>query len=146
MTKREMAKEILKANWAELVSSGDMDIEDMVGSLEDQISGYEDLSLDELTEEMAETLGWEFADLTDEQVDEWKEIVEEAAKEWLTERMREEWNFVDDRGRESLAIEMLMAHGWNRTGAEEIASDIYWKIGTIEFDDLIAIAEDYEHR
>lgn len=80
---REMAKANLKANWAELVSSRDMDLEELVGSLEDQINGYEDLSLDELTEEMAETLGWEFGDLTDEQVDEWKEIVNKSAEEYL---------------------------------------------------------------
>lgn len=60
--------------------------------------------------------------------------------------MREEWNFVDDRGRESIAIRVLMDRGWNEIGAKEIASDLYWKIGTIEFDDLIAIAEDYEDR
>lgn len=149
---REMAKANLKANWAELVSSGDMDLEELVRSLEDQIDGYEDLSLDELTEEMAEILGWEFGDLTDEQVDEWEEIINEAAEEYLSTaeiaeaKAKAEWNFVDDRGRESIAIRVLMARGWNKTGAEEIASDLYWKLGVMEFDDLISVAEDYEDR
>ena len=58
--------------------------------------------------------------------------------------MREEWNFVDDRGRECIAVAVLMTRGLDKISAEKIASDLYWKIGTI--DDLIAIAENYKDR
>lgn len=80
---RERAKEILRRNWREVVKDGNLTEEELRNSLEDQISGYLDLSMDELTEEECEAMGWEYGNMTDEQMDEWTEIVNETAKEYL---------------------------------------------------------------
>lgn len=82
---KEKAIEKLIANWERLVAEGDMEPEAMAESLRDQVSGYMDLSAEDLEgdPELAEMMGYNIDDMTDEQVDEWKEVVEEAAKRYL---------------------------------------------------------------
>lgn len=80
---REIIKAELKSRWAEVVASGDMTEEDMIASLQDQVDGYLDLSMDEIQEYDAERMGWEYGNMTDEQMDEWEKVVNEAAREYL---------------------------------------------------------------
>lgn len=80
---RTQAKEILTANWQDLITSGDMTAEEMAESLQDQISGMLDLSADELTSGLADLMGWDIDDMTEDQLNEWQGIVDETAREWL---------------------------------------------------------------
>lgn len=130
MTHTTTAKETLKANWNELIATGDMTAEEMAESLQNQISGWEDLSADELTPQMAEILGWDIEDITDEQTEEWREIVNETAKEWLVG-------------------ETLKARGWDEIAIAEFIAYLHedgihwtnWTEKTIQ-----ARAEDTEDR
>lgn len=81
---REVIKAELKQRWAELVADGNMTEEELRQSLQDQVDGYLDLSMDEIQEQDTERMGWEYGDMTDEQMDEWTEIVNEAAREYLS--------------------------------------------------------------
>ena len=63
----------------------------MLESLRLQIEGLQDLSADELTEDRAKMMGWNYDELmadTDLEMDEWNEwtdIVIESAKEFIAE-------------------------------------------------------------
>lgn len=83
------AIEKLIQNWKQLVENGDFDAEEMRQSLEEQVNGGcqgWDASLEELETdpELAEIMGYG-EELTEEQEDEWLEIVTEAAKRYLEE-------------------------------------------------------------
>ena len=83
------AIEKLIQNWKQLVENGDFDAEEMRQSLEEQVNGGcqgWDASLEELEAdpELAEIMGYG-EELTEEQEDEWLEIVTEAAKRYLEE-------------------------------------------------------------
>lgn len=80
---RQRAKEELTRRWDDLVRDGVMTHEEMVESLTDQVSGYCDMSGEDFDEEMADIMGWDITDLTDEQREEWHTIVNETAEEWL---------------------------------------------------------------
>ena len=75
----------LVSNWEKLVNEGDMTLEAMIESLEDQISGYLDLSAEDLEgdSELAEIMGYDIDNMTDSQIDEWYEIVNEAAIKFM---------------------------------------------------------------
>lgn len=74
-------------NWRQSVENGDMEPEAMVESLEEQVSGYRDMSFEDLDgdRELAEIMGYEVETMTDAQVVEWQEIVNEAAQRYLNE-------------------------------------------------------------
>ena len=86
MANREMAKARMREAWTELVACGEWSEDQMVDSLHDQIDGYCDMACEELTDEMAVLMGWDIDDLSDDQLDEWESIVNEACTEWLNER------------------------------------------------------------
>lgn len=74
-------------NWNRLVAEGDMTKDAMVESLEDQISGYMDFSMEDLDgdPELQEITGYDVGNMTDEQADEWAKIVNEAAQRYINE-------------------------------------------------------------
>ena len=80
---RETIKAELQQRWSQLVAEENMTEEELRQSLEDQVSGYLDLSMDEITEEDAERMNWEYGEMSDEQMNEWTEMVNEAAREYL---------------------------------------------------------------
>ena len=82
----EMAKEQLKKTWTEVVASGSMTEEEMRESLVAQIDGYCDSSLDELTEELADLMGYEFGNMVEEEEEEWEKLVNETATEYLNQQ------------------------------------------------------------
>ena len=81
---RETIKAELQQRWSQLVAEGNMTEEELRQSLKDQVSGYLDLSMDEITEEDTERMNWEYGEMSDEQMDEWTEMVNEAAREYLS--------------------------------------------------------------
>lgn len=83
ITNTTRAKEILTASWQTLIDNGDMTAEEMAESLQDQIDGYADMSLDELDPILADLMGMNIDDLTDEDLDTWRDLVNETAREWL---------------------------------------------------------------
>lgn len=75
--------------WRQMIEDGEFDAEEMRQSLEEQAYGGcqgWDNSLEELEchPELGEMLGYD-EDLTDEQFDQWQEIVIEAARRYLDE-------------------------------------------------------------
>lgn len=82
-TPRNTAKQTLTANWTDLVKGGDWSAEEMWYSLTEQAEGACDMSLEELTPDLAALLGWDIDALTEEQEGEWSDLVTEAAIEWL---------------------------------------------------------------
>lgn len=86
---REKAIQRLLENWRSLVKNGEFDAEEMIESLTEQVEhasqGW-DASLEEFESdpELYDIMGYN-EDLTDEQVDEWQKIVEEAARMYLNE-------------------------------------------------------------
>lgn len=83
MDKREQAIAELMAGWDKLISDGDMTTKEMVESLIDQMSGYQDMSADELTDDLAELMGWNPSAITDDQLDAWRDLVNEAATRYM---------------------------------------------------------------
>lgn len=87
MDKISIAKSKLIDNWEGLVICGEMDKEEMIESLREQVNmdcqGW-DASLEELDyqPELLEIMGYT-EDLTDEQVDEWLHVVQDAAIDFL---------------------------------------------------------------
>lgn len=85
--RRTKAKSILITGWEELVESGEFSLEDMLESLTEQVEencqGW-DCSTEELdnSPELFDIMGYD-EDMTDEQIDEWLEIVQEAAREFI---------------------------------------------------------------
>ena len=70
--------------WDEQVEAGFITRDEMYDSLHAQISGELDLSPDELDEPIARLLGWDINNITDEQWEIWKNIVNISATEWVT--------------------------------------------------------------
>lgn len=87
---REKAIQRLLENWRSLVDNGDFSAEEMIESLTEQVEhtsqGW-DCSTEDLEEdpELAEMLGYDIDSMTDDQWNEWQEIVTEAAKIYLGE-------------------------------------------------------------
>lgn len=69
--------------WDEQVSAGLMTRDEMYDSLYAQISGELDLSPDELTDDRIRLMGWNPSDITNNQYEEWANIVNMAAVEYL---------------------------------------------------------------
>lgn len=80
---KQTIKSLLYA-WDDIVKTGGMTREEMVVSLKDQISGYSDMSADELTSDRAVELGWSAVNPTDAQLSQWKRIVNRAARIWMS--------------------------------------------------------------
>lgn len=118
---REKVIERLISNWKDLVDTGAFTEEDLHNSLEMQVEhsgqGW-DMSLEDLEAdpEMAEMMGYDIDNMTDEQVDEWQEIVKEAASRYLTKT--DEWpNRWWEPGAED-APEVLPEDQWLPDGEE----------------------------
>lgn len=78
----------LVGRWKRVVFFGDFDKEEMRKSLEEQVYGGcqgWDSSLDglEINPDLAEDMGYDVENMTDEQLAEWRDIVIEAAKKYL---------------------------------------------------------------
>jgi hypothetical protein len=82
---RERVKAELMAGWNGMVVGGLLTYDELTDSLLDQILGTEDMSADELTEDLAGMLGWDINSITPDQYEEWKKIVNEAAREYMEE-------------------------------------------------------------
>lgn len=104
-TNRNIAKADLWTAWADLVANGDMSAEELISGLRDQISGDCDLSADELTEDRMALLGWgdDWSSLTDEQFSEWRDIVDEAAAEYVVRAIAEANPGLRDRDYDALS-------------------------------------------
>lgn len=76
------AGQALKANWDSQVADESMTEDEMAASLTDQASGYQDMAMEEMDEDMAAIMGWQLP-LTDSQAEEWTALVNESAREWL---------------------------------------------------------------
>lgn len=87
MDNKSKAISILIAGWNGQVMGGLIPYEDMVVSLQEQIGGVSDLSADELTDDIMEILGWNPDEIGASQWDEWEDIVNMAAREWLGDRI-----------------------------------------------------------
>lgn len=76
-------------NWRELVRTGEMGKYEMIESLQEQVDkncqGW-DMSLEELDLDptLGFIMGYDIDYMTDEQVDEWEDIVDEAARIYLS--------------------------------------------------------------
>lgn len=70
--------------WDESIENGWITCDEMHDMLFDQITGGEDLSPDELDEPIARLLGWDINNMTDSYWNEWRNIVDMAAKEYIT--------------------------------------------------------------
>ena len=85
---REKAIEKLISNWKGLVENGEFEPEEMRESLWEQAnhagqgwdSSFEEFESDP---ELLDIMGYDLDEMTDEQDDEWVEIVTEAAKRYL---------------------------------------------------------------
>lgn len=77
-------KSQLIADWMQIVSMGWIPEDKLRKSLYDQINGVYDMSLDEYDVAYAQIMGdgWD-EKLTDEQCDIWRDIVNNAAREYL---------------------------------------------------------------
>lgn len=74
----------LIADWTQLVAEGDFTKEELVVSLQDQISGLHDMSMDEYDVFYAQFMGAGWGEeLTDEQCDIWRDVVNDAARKYL---------------------------------------------------------------
>ena len=80
---KDRIKAELLAGWNGMVLGGLMTYDEMHESLLDQVLGYDDMSADELTDELAELMGWNPSAITDSQYEEWRILVCEAAREYL---------------------------------------------------------------
>ena len=78
-------KSELMAGWNGMVAGGIITYDELTDSLLDQVTGSMDISADELTDEMAELMGWNPSDITDNQWTIWRRIVDLAASEYLSE-------------------------------------------------------------
>ena len=80
---KELAIKILIETWRNLVKEGEFTKEEMEESLIAQIGGYEDTSLEDLTDGLAEIMGYDIDNITDVQMKEWYDIVNEAAERYM---------------------------------------------------------------
>lgn len=77
-------KSQLIADWTQMVAMGWLTEEELRESLQDQISGLHDMSLDEYDIAYAQIMGDGWSEkLTDEQCDIWRNVVNDAAIEYL---------------------------------------------------------------
>lgn len=116
ITNTTRAKEILTASWQTLIDNGDMTAEEMAESLQDQIDGYADMSLDELDPILADLMGMDIDDLTDEDLDTWRDLVNETAREWLAYNTSTEIQPTT----ETATIEEALVAGWEHYTEGEI--------------------------
>ena len=70
--------------WDEQVDNGYMTKDEMHDILLDQVIGSLDLSPDELDEPIARLMGWDINNMTDEQLNIWKHLVNLAASEYIS--------------------------------------------------------------
>lgn len=75
----------LMAGWNGQVLGGLMTMDDLEESLRDQISGQVDMSADELDADMAQLMGWDIENITEDQYGTWKDLVNQTAREYLGE-------------------------------------------------------------
>ena len=87
MERKSKAMQALMASWNGQVMGGYRTHEEMVISLQEQIGGVSDLAPDELTDDMCDIMGWDYDEIGASQFDEWDEIVNMAAREWLGDRI-----------------------------------------------------------
>lgn len=83
MDNRQKVKAMLMAGWNGLVMGGLITYNQLADSLLDQITGGEDMSADELTDDLAELMGWNPSAITDSQYKVWRDLVNETAREYL---------------------------------------------------------------
>ena len=75
----------LMAGWNGLIAGGCLTYDEMTDCLLDQVTGSLDMSADELTDDLAEMMGWDPSAMTDDQWTTWRHIVDQAASEYLSE-------------------------------------------------------------
>ena len=83
MDNRQKVKAILMAGWNGLIMGGCITYDELTDSLLGQITGGEDMSADELTDDLAELMGWNPSAITESQYKVWMDIVDEAAREYM---------------------------------------------------------------
>lgn len=83
MSKNERIIVRLMAGWNGMVLGGLMTRDDLYDSLLGQLLGEIDMSMDELTVEMAELMGWDITNITVDQYKEWESLVNMAAREYM---------------------------------------------------------------
>src|SRR5574343_20484 len=78
-------KEMVMDTWVEVhmeaIAHGDGEAEAFLDSLRDQISGYEDMSAEDMTDEVAAALGLTLP-LDDDTMDAWQTFINQCAKEY----------------------------------------------------------------
>ena len=70
------------AAYEEAQAHADGEAEAMVDDMLDQMSGYEDMSAEDMTDEVAAVLGLTLP-LDDDTMDAWQTFINQCAKEWL---------------------------------------------------------------
>lgn len=83
MSKQEQVIARLMAGWNGIVLGGMITYDELHDSLLDQVTGSIDMSADELDDEMAELMGWNPSDITEDQYKEWRHLVDLAATEFM---------------------------------------------------------------
>lgn len=81
--KQDAVKIKLMVGWNGMVIGGLITYEELCDSLSDQIAGIEDMSADELTDDLARLMGWNPSAITEDQYKVWRDLVNEAAREYL---------------------------------------------------------------
>lgn len=142
MGNQEQVKATLMVIWDNTVLNAYMTYDELTDSLLDQITGACDLSPDELTDEMAELMGWDPDAITDDQYEVWRNLVNEAANEYM---------YGNDPTSGLMTIDkvkgILLARGWNMAGIEPILEDVEaMKEGDRTRKNILKLIEDYEDR
>lgn len=87
MARIDRAIEMLLDRWHALVDNGDMSAEELEESLQEQVDmgcqGWDSCE-DDLEEDIAAVMAYDLDDMTEEQWDEWLEVVQTAAKMYLS--------------------------------------------------------------
>lgn len=84
MDRQEQVIAILIADWDDIVSDGIITYDELHDGLLDQVTGSMDLSADELTDDLAELMGWDPSAITEDQYKEWRQLVNEAATRYIS--------------------------------------------------------------
>lgn len=83
MSKQEQVIARLMAGWNGMVLGGMITYDELHDSLLDQVTGSIDMSADELTDDLAELMGWNPSAITEDQYKEWRQLVNLAATEYM---------------------------------------------------------------
>lgn len=83
METREQVKTMLFVGWNGMILGGLITYDELHDMLLDQVTGSMDMSADELDIDIARLLGWDMENITDEQWEIWRNIVDEAANEFM---------------------------------------------------------------